>query len=168
MDSGYAAQVVGVSGLAQTAHAGRDDRAPPAGGAIEENTGPASRPWPAISLQPIPARRFQLPKARCPGWLVTDADPATLGGFTYLDRVGSVGATRPGAAAGVLKTSRTGPGPRRGACLLADPAAPDGWPGTPSARPGLPAFGRPLRHSSPAPAPRRHRPARPDSARPHL
>ena len=42
-----------------------------------------------FSRSPLAASSFQRRDAR--EWLVTDADPSTLAGFTYLDRVGVLG-----------------------------------------------------------------------------
>ncbi len=54
---------------------------------LKAKAAPASRPWPAISFcrSPLALTTFQRRDAR--EWLVNDADPATLAGFTYLDRV---------------------------------------------------------------------------------
>ena len=63
-----------------------------------------------LSLQPLPALRrgsFQRRDAR--EWLVTDADPATLAGFTYLDRVDLLAPPGQGLLLGVLKALQDRP-----------------------------------------------------------
>jgi two-component system response regulator AtoC len=55
-----------------------------------------------FSRSPLAGSSFQRRDAR--EWLVTDADPATLAGFTYLDRVDLLAPPGQGLLLGVLKT----------------------------------------------------------------
>jgi DNA-binding NtrC family response regulator len=68
-----------------------------------------------FSRSPLAGTRFQRRDAR--EWLVTDADPATLAGFIYLDRVDLLAAPGQGLLLSVLKTLQDRPPGR--AVLLA-------------------------------------------------
>jgi len=60
-----------------------------------------------FSRSPLSASSFQRRDAR--EWLVTDADPATLAGFTYLDRVDLLAPPGQGLLLGVLKAMQDRP-----------------------------------------------------------
>jgi DNA-binding NtrC family response regulator len=60
-----------------------------------------------FSRSPLAGSSFQRRDAR--EWLVTDADPATLGGFTYLDRVDLLAPPGQGLLLGVLKALQDRP-----------------------------------------------------------
>jgi two-component system response regulator AtoC len=60
-----------------------------------------------FSRSPLAASTFQRRDAR--EWLVTDADPATLTGFTYLDRVDLLAPPGQGLLLGVLKSLQDRP-----------------------------------------------------------
>ncbi len=60
-----------------------------------------------FSRSPLAGARFQRRDAR--EWLVTDADPATLAGFTYLDRVDLLASPGQGLLLGVLKNLQDRP-----------------------------------------------------------
>ncbi len=60
-----------------------------------------------FSRSPLSSTKFQRRDAR--EWLVTDADPATLAGFTYLDRVDLLAPPGQGLLLGVLKTLQDRP-----------------------------------------------------------
>jgi DNA-binding NtrC family response regulator len=68
-----------------------------------------------LTRSPLSASNFQRRDAR--EWLATDADPATLAGFTYLDRVDLLAAPGQGLLLGVLKALQDRPPGR--AVLLA-------------------------------------------------
>lgn len=68
-----------------------------------------------FSRSPLASTSFQRRDAR--EWLATDADPATLAGFTYLDRVDLLAPPGQGLLLGVLKTLQDRPPGR--AVLLA-------------------------------------------------
>ena len=68
-----------------------------------------------FSRSPLAASSFQRRDAR--EWLVTDADPSTLAGFTYLDRVDLLAPPGQGLLLGVLKAMQDRPPGR--AVLLA-------------------------------------------------
>jgi len=68
-----------------------------------------------FSRSPLAAASFQRRDAR--EWLATDADPSTLAGFTYLDRVDLLAPPGQGLLLGVLKTLQDRPPGR--AVLLA-------------------------------------------------
>jgi two-component system response regulator AtoC len=68
-----------------------------------------------FSRSPLASSTFQRRDAR--EWLVADADPATLGGFTYLDRVDLLAPPGQGLLLGVLKALQDRPPGR--AVLLA-------------------------------------------------
>jgi two-component system response regulator AtoC len=68
-----------------------------------------------FSRSPLAGGSFQRRDAR--EWLVSDADPATLAGFTYLDRVDLLAPPGQGLLLGVLKTLQDRPSGR--AVLLA-------------------------------------------------
>jgi DNA-binding NtrC family response regulator len=73
-----------------------------------------------FSRSPLAAGSFQRRDAR--EWLVTDADPSTLAGFTYLDRVDLLTPPGQGLLLGVLKTLQDRPPGR--AVLLASSQIP--------------------------------------------
>src|SRR5208337_4728924 len=60
-----------------------------------------------FSRSPLAASSFQRRDAR--EWLVTDADPSTLAGFTYLDRVDLLAPPGQGLLLGVLKAMQDRP-----------------------------------------------------------
>ena len=62
-----------------------------------------------LSLQPLSPGRLRLSAARCPRMAGTDADPATLAGFTYLDRVDLLAPPGQGLLLGVLKAMQDRP-----------------------------------------------------------
>ncbi len=68
-----------------------------------------------FSRSPLSSTGFQRRDAR--EWLATDADPTTMGGFTYLDRVDLLAPPGQGLLLGVLKTLQDRPAGR--AVLLA-------------------------------------------------
>ena len=63
-----------------------------------------------FSRSPLAGSRFERRDAR--EWLATDADPATLAGFTYLDRVDLLAPPGQGLLLGVLKTLQDRPAGR--------------------------------------------------------
>jgi len=73
-----------------------------------------------FSRSPLASTSFQRRDAR--EWLATDADPATLAGFTYLDRVDLLAPPGQGLLLGVLKTLQDRPPGR--AVLLASSQTP--------------------------------------------
>jgi len=73
-----------------------------------------------FSRSPMSASGFQRRDAR--EWLATDADPATMAGFTYLDRVDLLAAPGQGLLLGVLKALQDRPPGR--AVLLASSETP--------------------------------------------
>jgi two-component system response regulator AtoC len=73
-----------------------------------------------LSRSPLASTSFQRRDAR--EWLATDADPATLAGFTYLDRVDLLAPPGQGLLLGVLKTLQDRPPGR--AVLLASSQTP--------------------------------------------
>src|SRR5208337_1082816 len=73
-----------------------------------------------FSRSPLAASSFQRRDAR--EWLVADADPSTLAGFTYLDRVDLLAPPGQGLLLGVLKTLQDRPPGR--AVLLASSQTP--------------------------------------------
>jgi two-component system response regulator AtoC len=73
-----------------------------------------------FSRSPLATSSFQRRDAR--EWLATDADPATLAGFTYLDRVDLLAPPGQGLLLGVLKTLQDRPAGR--AVLLASSQTP--------------------------------------------
>lgn len=73
-----------------------------------------------FSRSPLVSTSFQRRDAR--EWLATDADPATLAGFTYLDRVDLLAPPGQGLLLGVLKTLQDRPPGR--AVLLASSQTP--------------------------------------------
>ncbi len=120
-----------------------------------------------FSRSPLSGSSFQRRDAR--EWLATDADPAHARRLHLSRSRRPARPSRPGTPA---RRPQNPPGPsarpRRRIGLLANTAAPDGRPGTSASRPRFPAHRHPTCHPSAAPAPRRHRPARPVPARPHL
>lgn len=72
-----------------------------------------------FSRSPLSSTNFQRRDAR--EWLATDADPTTLAGFTYLDRVDLLAPPGQGLLLGVLKTLQDRPAGR--AVLLASSQA---------------------------------------------
>jgi len=104
MDSGYAAQVVGVSAVWRKLLMQAGMTAPHLQVAAiegEHGTGKQTLARYLYSRSPLAGSNFQRRDAR--EWLVTDADPATLGGFTYLDRVDLLAPPGQGLLLGVLK-----------------------------------------------------------------
>jgi DNA-binding NtrC family response regulator len=81
----------------------------------EHGTGKQTLARYLCSRSPLAASNFQRRDAR--EWLVTDADPSTLTGFTYLDRVDLLAPPGQGLLLGVLKALQDRPAGR--AVLLA-------------------------------------------------
>jgi DNA-binding NtrC family response regulator len=73
----------------------------------EHGTGKQTLARYLFSRSPLAGTSFQRRDAR--EWLVTDADPATLGGFTYLDRVDLLAPPGQGLLLGVLKALQDRP-----------------------------------------------------------
>ena len=73
-----------------------------------------------FSRSPLAGSGFQRRDAR--EWLVTDADPATLAGFTYLDRVDLLAPPGQGLLLGVLRTLQDRP-PGRAVVLASSQAS---------------------------------------------
>jgi len=73
----------------------------------EHGTGKQTLARYLFSCSPLSGSSFQRRDAR--EWLVTDADPATLGGFTYLDRVDLLAPPGQGLLLGVLKALQDRP-----------------------------------------------------------
>jgi len=73
----------------------------------EHGTGKQTLARYLFSRSPLAGSSFQRRDAR--EWLVTDADPATLGGFTYLDRVDLLAPPGQGLLLGVLKALQDRP-----------------------------------------------------------
>ena len=76
----------------------------------EHGTGKHSLARYLFSRSPLASGSFQRRDAR--EWLVADADPATLAGFTYLDRVDLLAAPGQGLLLGVLKALQDRPAGR--------------------------------------------------------
>ncbi len=73
----------------------------------EHGTGKQTLARYLFSRSPLAASTFQRRDAR--EWLVTDADPSTLAGFTYLDRVDLLAPPGQGLLLGVLKAMQDRP-----------------------------------------------------------
>jgi len=86
----------------------------------EHGTGKQTLARYIFSRSPLSGSSFQRRDAR--EWLVTDADPSTLAGFTYLDRVDLLAPPGQGLLLGVLKSLQDRPPGR--AVLLASSQAP--------------------------------------------
>ncbi len=123
VDSAYAAQVVGVSAVWRKLLMQAEMTAPHLQVAAIEGEHGAGKQTLArylFSRSPLAGSSFQRRDAR--EWLVTDADPATLGGFTYLDRVDLLAPPGQGLLLGVLKGLQDRPPGR--AVLLASSQTP--------------------------------------------
>jgi two-component system response regulator AtoC len=110
MDSTYAAQIVGVSAVWRKLLTQAEMTAPHLQVAAiegEHGTGKQTLARYLFSRSPLAGSSFQRRDAR--EWLVTDADPATLGGFTYLDRVDLLAPPGQGLLLGVLKALQDRP-----------------------------------------------------------
>jgi two-component system response regulator AtoC len=111
LDSSSAAfQVVGVSAAWHKLLMQADMAAPHMQiAAIEGESGSGKRTLARylFSRSPLSSSSFQRHDAR--EWLATDADPATLAGFTYLDRVDLLAPPGQGLLLGVLKTLQDRP-----------------------------------------------------------
>jgi two-component system response regulator AtoC len=110
VDSTFATQVVGVSAVWRKLLTQAEMTAPHLQVAAiegEHGTGKQTLARYLFSRSPLAGSSFQRRDAR--EWLVTDADPATLGGFTYLDRVDLLAPPGQGLLLGVLKTLQDRP-----------------------------------------------------------
>jgi DNA-binding NtrC family response regulator len=122
-ESPLAAQIVGVSAAWRKLLMQADMAAPHVQVAAiegEHGTGKQTLARYLFSRSPLVATTFQRRDAR--EWLVTDADPSTLAGFTYLDRVDLLAAPGQGLLLGVLKAMQDRPPGR--AVLLASSQVP--------------------------------------------
>ena len=128
VDSTLATQVVGVSAAWRKLLVQAEMTAPHLQVAAiegEHGTGKQTLARYLFSRSPLAGSSFQRRDAR--EWLVTDADPATLGGFTYLDRVDLLAPPGQGLFLGVLKALQDRPPGR--AVVLASSQTPFGrWP----------------------------------------
>jgi DNA-binding NtrC family response regulator len=118
VDAESAVQVVGVSAAWRKLLAQAEMAAPHLQVAAiegEHGSGKHTLARYLFSRSPLAATRFQRRDAR--EWLATDADPATLAGFTYLDRVDLLAPPGQGLLLGVLKALQDRPPGR--AVLLA-------------------------------------------------
>jgi DNA-binding NtrC family response regulator len=109
-DSGPAAQVVGVSAAWRKLLMQADMAAPHVQVAAiegEHGCGKQTLARYLFSRSPLAGTSFQRRDAR--EWLVTDADPSTLAGFTYLDRVDLLAPPGQGLLLGVLKAMQDRP-----------------------------------------------------------
>jgi len=123
VDSTLATQVVGVSAAWRKLLMQAEMTAPHLQVAAiegEHGTGKQTLARYLFSRSPLAGSSFQRRDAR--EWLVTDADPATLGGFTYLDRVDLLAPPGQGLLLGVLKALQDRPPGR--AVLLASSQTP--------------------------------------------
>jgi two-component system response regulator AtoC len=110
VDSTFATQVVGVSAVWRKLLTQAEMTAPHLQVAAiegEHGTGKQTLARYLFSRSPLAGSSFQRRDAR--EWLVTDADPATLGGFTYLDRVDLLAPPGQGLLLGVLKALQDRP-----------------------------------------------------------
>ena len=110
VDSPPAVQVVGVSAAWRKLLMQAEIAAPHVQVAAiegEPGTGKQTLARYLFSRSPLAESSFQRRDAR--EWLVTDADPATLGGFTYLDRVDLLAPPGQGLLLGVLKALQDRP-----------------------------------------------------------
>jgi two-component system response regulator AtoC len=104
LDSVFATPVVGVSAAWRKLLMQAEMTAPHLQVAAiegEHGTGKQTLARYLFNRSPLAGSSFQRRDAR--EWLVTDADPATLGGFTYLDRVDLLAPPGQGLLLGVLK-----------------------------------------------------------------
>jgi DNA-binding NtrC family response regulator len=118
MDTPQPVQLVGVSAAWRKLIAQADMAAPHIQVAAiegEQGTGKHSLARYLFSRSPLANNTFQRRDAR--EWLVTDADPATLAGFTFLDRVDLLAPPGQSLLLGVLKALQDRPSGR--AVLLA-------------------------------------------------
>jgi DNA-binding NtrC family response regulator len=118
VDAPPALQIVGVSAAWRKLIMQADMAAPHVHVAAiegEHGTGKQTLARYLFSRSPLAGATFQRRDAR--EWLVTDADPATLSGFTYLDRVDLLAPPGQGLLLGVLKSLQDRPAGR--AVLLA-------------------------------------------------
>ena len=110
VESSSAVQVVGVSAAWRKLLMQAERSAPHLQGAAIEGEPGAGKQTLArylIAHSPFAAAGFLRRDAR--EWLVTDADPATLAGFTYLDRVDLLAPPGQGLLLGVLKAMQDRP-----------------------------------------------------------
>jgi two-component system response regulator AtoC len=118
LDSPQPFQLVGISAAWRKLIAQADMAAPHIQLAAiegEQGTGKHSLARYLFSRSPLSSSSFQRRDAR--EWLATDADPATLAGFTFLDRVDLLAPPGQGLLLGVLKVLQDRPAGR--AILLA-------------------------------------------------
>jgi DNA-binding NtrC family response regulator len=110
VDSPPAAQIVGVSAIWRKLMTQAEMAAPHVQVAAiegEHGTGKQTLARYLFSRSPLAGATFQRRDAR--EWLVTDADPSTLAGFTYLDRVDLLAPPGQGLLLGVLKSLQDRP-----------------------------------------------------------
>ena len=110
VDSTLSTQVVGVSAVWRKLLMQAEMTAPHLQVAAidgEHGTGKQTLARYLFSRSPLAGSSFQRRDAR--EWLVSDADPATLGGFTYLDRVDLLAPPGQGLLLGVLKALQDRP-----------------------------------------------------------
>jgi DNA-binding NtrC family response regulator len=123
VDSPPAVQIVGLSAIWRKLMTQAEMAAPHVQVAAiegEHGTGKQTLARYLFSRSPLAGATFQRRDAR--EWLVTDADPATLAGFTYLDRVDLLAPPGQGLLLGVLKAMQDRPPGR--AVLLASSQIP--------------------------------------------
>jgi two-component system response regulator AtoC len=123
LDSSAAFHVVGISAVWRKLLMQADMAAPHLQVAAiegEHGSGKYTLAHYLFSRSPLVSTSFQRRDAR--EWLATDADPATLAGFTYLDRVDLLAPPGQGLLLGVLKTLQDRPPGR--AVLLASSQTP--------------------------------------------
>ena len=123
VDAQYGTQIVGVSAVWRKLLMQAEMAAPHVQvAAIDGETGSGKQTLARylFSRSPLAGSIFQRRDAR--EWLVTDADPATLVGFTYLDRVDLLAPPGQGLLLGVLKALQDRPPGR--AVLLASSQSP--------------------------------------------
>jgi DNA-binding NtrC family response regulator len=123
VDAPPAAQIVGVSAIWRKLMTQAEMAAPHVHIAAvegEHGTGKQTLARYLFSRSPLANSSFQRRDAR--EWLVTDADPATLAGFTYLDRVDLLTPPGQGLLLGVLKSLQDRPAGR--AVLVASSQTP--------------------------------------------
>jgi DNA-binding NtrC family response regulator len=110
VDAPPALQIVGVSAIWRKLMTQAEMAAPHVQVAAiegEHGTGKQTLARYLFSRSPLDGASFQRRDAR--EWLVTDADPATLAGFTYLDRVDLLAPPGQGLLLGVLKAMQDRP-----------------------------------------------------------
>jgi DNA-binding NtrC family response regulator len=110
VDAPPAVQIVGVSAIWRKLMTQAEMAAPHVQVAAiegEHGTGKQTLARYLFSRSPLDGATFQRRDAR--EWLVTDADPATLAGFTYLDRVDLLAPPGQGLLLGVLKAMQDRP-----------------------------------------------------------